>query len=97
MLLCTNPSGHLPDKKCRIIREKRASNRLSRCLTARRMQTIGHHRYCVTGYLMMGAAGSKTEKFLVYRAISQVTFFLETPLICIGIHYSLDGRPTILQ
>ena len=66
------------------MRDKRASNRLPRCLTARRMHTIGHHRYCVTGYLMMGAAGSRNEIFPVYRAISQDTFLLETPLIWRG-------------
>lgn len=41
------------------------------CLTARRMHTIGYRHYCVTGYLMMGAAGSKNENFLVYTAIPQ--------------------------
>lgn len=62
------------------------------CLAARRMHTIGYRHYCVTGYLMMGAAGSKNENFVVYRAISQAIspLLLETPLICIGIR-SLDG------
>lgn len=59
------------------------------------MHTIGHHRYCVTGYLKMGAAGSRNENFPVYRAISQDTFLLETPLICIRVRDSLDGRPTL--